>query len=89
MADAAFGEKVAKGVVIVIGGRFLVWVDDVRFVENALAKGPAPKGIEDIVDRAALFWVPHLGMSFAGPAPTHHQAGAGSSTNTDRAPPRR
>jgi predicted dienelactone hydrolase len=53
------------------GDRFLldsptVWVDDVLFVENALAKERAPEGIADILDRADLSRVAHMGMSFGG-----------------------
>ena len=43
-----------------------IWVDDVLFVENVLAKGLAPEGIADIVDRADLSRVAHTGMSFGG-----------------------
>jgi len=46
-----------------------VWVDDVLFVENAHAKGSAPEGIADILDRADLSRVAHVGMSFGGSTP--------------------
>ena len=43
-----------------------VWVADILFVEDALANGQAPNAISDILDRADLTRVGHLGMSYGG-----------------------
>ncbi len=43
-----------------------VWVADTLFVEDALANGQAPNAISDILDRADLSRVGHLGMSYGG-----------------------
>ncbi|MDH4117077.1 MAG: hypothetical protein OEX04_14715 [Acidimicrobiia bacterium] len=43
-----------------------VWVEDVLFVEDALAEGQAPDSIADILQHADLTRVGHIGMSFGG-----------------------
>ncbi|MDH3307328.1 MAG: hypothetical protein OEO77_07420 [Acidimicrobiia bacterium] len=63
-----------------------VWVDDVLFVEEALASGQAPPAIADILGQADLTRVGHLGHSYGGAtaaAIAYEDPRAGSAVNLD------
>ena len=63
-----------------------VWVDDVLFVEEALASGQAPTAIADILGQADLTRVGHLGHSYGGAtaaAIAYEDPRAGAAVNLD------
>ncbi len=63
-----------------------VWVDDVLFLEEALAGGQSPPEIADILKQADLTRVGHLGQSYGGSAAAavaYQDPRAGAAINLD------